>query len=205
MTTTAPGRAGVAAFLSGCLLVSCGLPDQEQRAVMDAREVPYGLLRAPSATGSSTPSPPRSEDGTRLYWVNGGGSLVPGLPQRAVSRAREDAAEELLQQLADGPPEAERGRGRSTALAPGTRLGLEALGGAGTVVVDLDLEGTGTEADRLPAAIGQIVLSLTSLRGVTRVRFVNDGQPLEVPLPGGALTATPASRDDYQSLLRHRS
>ena len=67
----------------------------------------------------------------------------------------------------------------------------------GEVVVELD-EVTGTDQ---VLAIGQIVMTLTSLPDVTSVRFVRDGETVAVPLPDGSLVRRALDPDDYSPLL----
>ena len=69
--------------------------------------------------------------------------------------------------------------------------------------MDID-DGTSISAERLPAAIGQVVLTLSSAPGIESVVLVSDGQPVQVPLPGGALTDQPVTGDDYAELLPDR-
>jgi hypothetical protein len=38
---------------------------------------------------------------------------------------------------------------------------------------------------------------LTDMRGVGRVNFTIDGQPVSVPLPSGGSSSEPVTRDDY--------
>jgi hypothetical protein len=84
---------------------------------------------------------------------------------------------------------------------------------SGLTLVDI-VDGTATveiipaseiSADRLPAAVGQIVLTLTSARGVLAVQLVDGDEALPVPLPGGALTVEPVTTEDYSALLPDRS
>ena len=56
-------------------------------------------------------------------------------------------------------------------------------------------------ADRLPAAVGQVTLTLTSAPGVSAVLLLDGGEPVPVPLPGGALTSEPVDAEDYASLV----
>jgi spore germination protein GerM len=110
--------------------------------------------------------------------------------------------ERLLGYLTAGPTDGARAAGRSTALPPESRLSLVGLT-AGTAEVEVDPE-TGISADRLPVAIGQVVLTVTSAPGVSAVALVSDGAPVQVPLPGGALTGEPVTAQDYASLLPDR-
>ena len=51
------------------------------------------------------------------------------------------------------------------------------------------------------AQIAQIVLTATSLSGVTQVRLTINGEPFSAPLAGGAQTDRPLTREDYLPLL----
>ena len=69
-------------------------------------------------------------------------------------------------------------------------------------MVQLDPGDQGPTANKLPLAAGQVVLTATSVRGIERVQLVRaDGQPIEVPLPDGALTSLPLEARDYLSLV----
>ena len=55
--------------------------------------------------------------------------------------------------------------------------------------------------ERLPLAVGQLVLSLSSAPGVDGIRLVTSGEAVDVPLPDGALADRPVTADDYVELL----
>lgn len=180
------------------LSAGCGLPDSGSPESIDPTEVPYHLL------GSATPAPSTTQRGSRtttprIYLLTGADRLLAveaPLPPSDV----EQVLEELLHQLAQGPTEAQRSAGLSTALGPGVTLTVNTVRGR-TAVVRLDLGAQDPAANKLPLAIGQVVLTSTSVRGVDRVQLVRaDGQPIEVPLPGGALTVAPLEAKDYASL-----
>ena len=114
----------------------------------------------------------------------------------------EELAERLLNALEEGPSDDVRGTGGSSALPSDPQLGLVAVSGA-TAEVDLEPE-TSLSAERLPVAIGQVVLTLTSAPGVDAVVFVTDGGEVQVPLPGGVLTDEPVGAADYADLLPAR-
>jgi hypothetical protein len=54
-------------------------------------------------------------------------------------------------------------------------------------------------------AVAQVVLTVTSVPGVDSVLVTRDGAPVELPLPGGALTSGPVTGRDYISLVEARS
>jgi spore germination protein GerM len=110
--------------------------------------------------------------------------------------------ERLLAALAAGPSEQGRSAGRSSAIPPDS--GLELVGIVdGTAQVDIEPEAS-LSAERLPVAMGQIVLSVTSVPTIRSVVLVADGEPLQVPLPGGVLTDGAVTADDYADLLPDR-
>ncbi|MBA3288409.1 MAG: GerMN domain-containing protein [Acidimicrobiia bacterium] len=103
--------------------------------------------------------------------------------------------------LGDGPPTGDAGLGLDTEVPRG--LIVTAVEAEGVVSVDLDGELFDPDVIDQRRAIGQIVLTLTGLRGVGQVRFTLDGTPLRVPKRDDQLSepGEPVSREDYASLL----
>jgi hypothetical protein len=56
-------------------------------------------------------------------------------------------------------------------------------------------------------AIGQLVLTITEIRGIGQVKFVQNGLPRGVPRGSGGITdgTEPLARRDYQDLLNPAS
>lgn len=106
----------------------------------------------------------------------------------------------LLRRLAGGPAPAQRDQGLSTALGPGVPVVLVDVVD-GTARVTLRQPDRDPPADRLPLAIGQVVLTVTSAPGVARVQLLRDGEPTAVPLPDGARSDAPVTAADYAVLL----
>jgi Sporulation and spore germination len=191
---------GVLALLP--LLLSCGLPGGGSVRTVDQETVPYGLL------GSETPSPGSTDSGevpgrvSLVFWLVDDDRLDPGPADASCAERPQEVAERLLRELAAGPTDEDRAEGRSTAIPPESMLALVDLE-EGTAEVEIDPE-TAISADRLPAAVGQIVLTVTSAPGVRSVALVNDGVPVQAPLPGGALTDGPVTAEDYLVLLPDR-
>jgi spore germination protein GerM len=106
----------------------------------------------------------------------------------------------LLDRLAVGPSERERARGLVTDLGPGSTIVVRNLS-AGTA--DLELQSTNQDPSpsKLPIAVGQIVLTATSIVGIDRVVFVRDGTVLPDPGPDGSRTVDPLTSASYTSLL----
>lgn len=106
----------------------------------------------------------------------------------------------ILADLLEGPPKAARADGMRSALAPQTQVSLMRVE-SGTAFVSWTVSPADPAPGVLPVAIGQIVLTLTSLPGTQLVQFVRDGATADVPLPSGELSARPVGAADYRSLL----
>lgn len=193
-------RRHVLTGLASILVVSaCGLPGDGVVRVDDA-SVPYRLLEPgqPSPSEASVlGQPSRAEP--LLFWLDASERLVPTAAGASCRQPAAAQVADLLDELSSGPSERERAAGRASAWAQPARLELVDLDDT-TAVVELDPQ-LPTSAERLPLAVGQIVLAVTSARGVGAVAFVADGQPVQVPLPGGALTDGPVTASDYAELV----
>jgi spore germination protein GerM len=184
------------------LLSSCGLPGDGSVRTVDDDTVPPGLLDSAdpsSATDGATEAPGPVPV---VFWLVDEDRLTPATTDASCTQSAEVVVTRLLGALAAGPTEEERAVGRSTAIPPESAPALVDMA-AGTVRVEVDPEAS-ISADRLPAAVGQIVLTVTSAPGVRSVVLVSDGAPVQLPLPGGALTDGPVTADDYAPLVADR-
>jgi spore germination protein GerM len=183
------------------LVAGCGLPgDTEVRAV-DATTVPYNLLdpEAPSRPGLTGPVPA----GTPVvFWLVHDDRLAPTAVAASCTDPVDDVVGRLLGLLAAAPDEAARSAGRSSAIPSSSELDLVGVAD-GVALVELD-PATSLTADRLPLAMGQLVLTVTSAPGIEAVQVGAAGETVEVPLPGGALTDRPVTADDYATFLPER-
>ena len=147
---------------------------------MTITRVPYDLTQ-PQPVAPSTPAPTGTER-PYVYLVRDN-ALVPvkasttnpGDPARAIS--------EVLAQLAEGPSEADRSAGLSTALGLDT---VFRLAGFDDVVARIDIA-AGEQVpspSRVPLAVAQVVLSVASVPGADAVLMSRDGTPVELPLRG---------------------
>jgi hypothetical protein len=199
-----PDRSGVGALVLVllALLSSCGLPGEGSVTTVEDQAVPYHLLDSdgPSsaATGTSTTPGPVP----MVFWLVKGDRLVPAATDVSCDQAPEVVVERLLGELAAGPTDEARAAGRSTAIPPESALALVDIT-QDTVRVMVDPE-TDISADRLPAAVGQVVLTVTSAAGVRSVVLVSEAGPVQVPLPGGALNEGPVTAADYTVLMPDR-
>jgi hypothetical protein len=182
------------------LLGACGLPRSSTPVQVPPAEVPYGLLN--SATNSPTPT---ATPGVPLV----DGTIFLADPQQQLAavpvQVPEDQAAPMLQtllnRLAVGPTERERALGLATDLGPGSTIVLRGIS-SGTANIELQSTGQDPSPSKLPVAVGQIVLTATSIDGVERVVFVREGTAVAVPGPsGGGLTSEPLIAADYSALL----
>jgi Sporulation and spore germination len=180
------------------VLAGCGVPTGGAPETIAPSDIPYGLT-SPSSTSASAPSSPAREDRPRIYLVDEQDVLVSSGRDISGTTIRDRLAD-LLGQLAAGPTAGERDDKLTTALPPATTLGVDKISGD---VVTVELGGTGAapSGQQSRRAVGQIVLTATSLPQVRAVVLTRDGRPLEAPLPSGELTSDPLTAEDYASLL----
>ena len=181
------------------LLASCGLPGDGDVEQVSDDAVPYELLEpvAPSPGGDVDDG---GKDATpRVFWLLDDGRLISDTAEPSCGEEPSVVVERVLDELAAGPGDDARAAGRSTAIPPESVLELVRIDD-GTAEVMVDPE-TAISADRLPAAVGQIVLTVTSAPGVRSVVLVSSTEPVPVPLPGGPLAEGPVTAEDYADLL----
>ncbi len=188
----------VAALLVSSVLTACGVPGGSAAERVEDDAVPYRLLDPASPATEDVPHGQPPGPAPTVFWLRGD-RLVPATAEASCDDDPAAVVELLLTALAGGPMEDERATGRSTAIPPESDLVLVDLQD-GVASVDLD-PATVVSADRLPAAVGQVTLTVSSAPGVRSVLLVDDGEPVPVPLPGGALTSEPVGAEDYASLL----
>jgi hypothetical protein len=194
-------RAGLVAVAT-LLLASCVGPGGSGVRTIEAEEVPYDLLDpappAGSVLSSEAADVPDGEVPTQVYLLGRDGLLLAS-PASVEAGTTGEVAARLLQRLEEGPNEAERAAGLASVLGPDLGLRIDGVDDAG--VVEVDVSGTTTPAaDQVPLAIGQIVLTLAGVPGVSGVRIVDEGEPLPLPLPGGRLTTGTVTAEDYLPL-----
>lgn len=186
----------VAAGLLG--LAGCGVPTGGEPKVIPASEVPYGLASpTPTAPSSSSQQTMLAEAG--IFLVTAEDVLV--LRGRELAEGRlEGRLEDLLQELAIGPSAQELAEELTTALPPEVELDVTAVVD-GTVTVDIagPVEAPSGAETRL--AVAQIVLTATTLPEVRAVRLTREGEPIDAPLPDGALTSEPLTADQFGVFL----
>ena len=177
---------------------ACGLPTGGAPETIAPSDVPYGLTSAtPTRTREDT-APPRP-DAPRIYLVTAdellvprGRAITPGTPAERLDR--------VVDELAAGPNRAELGDELSTALPPEVRLSVSAVD-AGTATIDISASQDAPSELESRRAVGQIVLTATSVPSIDTILLTRDGLPVEAPLPSGELTSEPLTAQDYAVLL----
>jgi len=170
------------------LVSGCGIA-----AETTARPVTVASSPAlPSTPPGSDPSGPARE---RLFLLRDG-----ALVRVARTTAQRRDARAVLADLLAGPSAEERERGLTTALpadAGVTEFRLEQ--GVALISLNSNLVSESGRTDQV-LALGQIVSTLDALPEVTAVRFLQDGQPLNVPRGDSSLASVPVTANDYAAL-----
>ena len=198
---------------------SCGIPADESFREFDDDELAGELTRATTTTTtvvvtatlpsvpSSTPTVPDPTT-TLVATVPFDVYFVIGVQLQAQSVALSDVtAAQVVAQLEQGPLQ-EGSVGLRTVVRPG--LVREVRVGRGVLVVDLNGEVLQRTSQReQPLAIAQIGLSLAGLPRVGQLSFLQDGEPLAVPVPArdGEFSepGEPLVFDDFAPLLASAS
>jgi spore germination protein GerM len=191
--------AGIAGAL---LLAGCGLPGGGSAESVDDESVPYRLLDPGTPSRAVPDADPPPDAVPLVFWLDDTELLVPAEARSSCAQSPEEQVGRILRALSAGPSDEARAGGRGTAIPPQSRLELVRVDD-GTAEVEVR-PGSEVSADLLPLAVGQVVLSVTSAGGVDAVALLDDGQPVQVPVPGGALATAPVTAADYAGLLTGR-
>jgi hypothetical protein len=183
------------------LVAGCGLPGNTEVRAVDAEEVPYNLLYPEQRAGPGQIGP--VPVGTPVvFWLVHDDRLAPTAVPVSCTDPVDDVVSQQLALLAAAPDEVARAAGRSSTIPSSSELELvDVVDGVATVEFD---PASALTADRLPLAMGQLVLTVTSAPGIEALQVSAAGDAVEVPLPGGALTDRPVTAGDYAILLPER-
>lgn len=193
------GVVAVAALVGALLLASCGLPSDGTARPVEPVDVPFGLLDA-SEQPSATPSGVTPSAATvAVAFLDANGEVVLR-PESFGPLDPANLLQRVLDELALGPDERDRSAGLLTALPPSPQLRLTGLDGGVATVETQGLDDV-TDPEALPLAVAQVVLTATSVPGVTAVRLTRDGSPVAVPLPDGTTTSQPLTVDLVRGVL----
>jgi len=184
-----PGRLAfplLVAVLAAACGISAGAPET----------LPGGVVTPavpPSPAEVAATGPAGSLQSVRIFLVTG--TQLIDVPRSAPA----PGLKATLQLLLEGPTAAEIAAGIRSAIAPGT-LVRSARVGAESAVVDLSRTFVDLGGEEQILAVAQMVLTVTAVPGVERVRFALDGEELEVPRPDGTLVPGPLTAGDYAAL-----
>jgi spore germination protein GerM len=184
------GVRGTATALTCIVLLSaCGVPAQDEPH-------PVTLPRRPlNTTASATTGEPAGEVAQVICLTR---------DDRLVETVRRSGAglgpQRQLDLLVAGPTPAEQAQGLTTALAA-TVLRVTVPAGSTTAAVEISVPEEGAGRIDEAVAYGQIVCTLTARPDIAAVRFLRDGQPLQVPDGDGAVTGAPLTAADYRSRI----
>jgi hypothetical protein len=193
----------VAALLASANLAGCGLPGEQSTQVVDDASVPYSLLETgPPSRASDEVSPGVPRQTPVVFWVDRDDLLISSDAGLTCDGTATAVVDGVLSVLSAAPTSAERDAGLSSAIPSTARLTLVQISD-GVAEIDVDPVTIG-DAERLPLAVGQVVLSVTTAPGVEAVRLVTSGRPVDLPLPGGALAGGDVTPEDYAALLPDR-
>jgi spore germination protein GerM len=190
-------RATAVVIAAALLFVACGgSRSQSSPERLDKDAVPFGLLQSPTTTVPPTTVPQREYPFVVYFTGNEG----PVLALRTASTKPD--AKTVGGALLAGPTRDEVQVGLRTSI-PKRAIGRIGNVAEHTVTIDLNAPFTEVSGPSQTRALAQIVLTMTSLHGVTHVRFLLDGEPVSVPRLDGTVTRKPVRRADY--LPRHAS
>ena len=168
-------------------LSACGFPTEDSSSPIAAEERPEGL--GPPDSGAAT-----ATDEVVVWFIRD--DVLVRRPREVAEPA--DAAAVVVA-LGAGVTAAEAEGGLRSALPDTSMLVTASLSG-GTATVQLADEFLEIPPGDQVLALGQVVLTLTDLRGIGRVRFEIGGEAVATPLPDGTSTEDSVSREDFRSL-----
>jgi Sporulation and spore germination len=174
------------------IIAGCGIPRDREPTI-----TPGGVVMpadAPSDAPVVPAGPSVPEADVAVFFVQAEHLVKVG---RRVRRADLTGA---LDVLLAGPKEAELAAGIRTAISPQTDLRTTRLDGD-TAVVDLSAAFVEVGGAEQILAVAQVVLTTTALPGVGRVRFLLEGQDVEIPRADGTLSSESLGAADYEGLL----
>jgi hypothetical protein len=192
-----PIRALAVFAVVGLVLAGCGGDDESGDATTTTARTARTTTtsRSTTAGGDGSTSTPASTTDIRVYLLRGeelGAARRTG-PAATPARAAMEA-------LLEGPNDADRSAGLTTAVPEGTRLlGLDIADG--TATVDLSSEfASGGGSLSMQARVAEVVYTLTQFPTVQRVSFRVDGEAVDALGGEGLVLSEPQARSDWEAL-----
>jgi hypothetical protein len=186
------GRRALVAVAATALwaTTSCGVPTDSDAVRIAAEDVPFGLVDTAASSVPSTNDVAPDVD-VELFYVSGE-ELVAVAGRAPSPLTPSGMVGSLLSTTAPGSSV-------RSVLEPDDIVSVAV--DDGTVVIDLDQTLLELPTNEQVLAVGQLVLTLTGLDGVTSVAFVSGGEPVAVPLPDGTAASDPVGRESFRTLL----
>ncbi len=173
------------------IIAACGIPRDQ-----DPITTPGGVvLPAVAPTDAPPPVGPAVPEADVAVYLVQADHLV-----KVFRGARGPDLTGALNVVLAGPTEAELAAGIRTAISPQTDLRSAYLEGD-TAVVDLSATFVEVGGEEQILAVAQVVLTATAVPRVGRVRFLLEGQGVEIPRADGTLSSESLGPADYQGLL----
>jgi spore germination protein GerM len=176
------------------LLGACGIPVDNGPHALARSDVPFGLLQPSNASTTTSTTTPSVGVPVTVYMVGTDGHLTAvgrDVPVPAPITA-------VLGALVDGPTATEASAGLASAIPTQTSI-LSAAVTAGVVTVNLAGPFDQLVGQAQIEAVAQFVFTAAAQPGVHGVSFQLSGQPVEVPVAGGAQVPV-ATPDQFASL-----
>lgn len=181
------------------LLVACGVP-QGEVTVIDSKDLPAALRTPTTVSRSERPAGRADEPGdVNVYWIQD-----KLLVSEAITFESAPDVERVISLLERGPSNTEQASEVRSAVSQSEVVRGIARAGE-RVTVELSTDFAEVAGSDQVLALGQIVVTLTSVPGVSEVQFRRSGESLDVPVPDGSLVHRPVTRADYISLLSPES
>ncbi len=156
--------------------------------------VPWGTGPLPGVTAVPAAAPPPGPRTVTVFFLG---------PDRLVARTRSvpvgDPLREALAVLVAGPGPQSTPESLRSAL-PGSIHNLDVTVSSGVANVDVPdaFDRMGSHQEIL--AVAQLVFTVMAEPGITGLRLVSGGTPVELPTETGRLVSRPVTRQDYGSL-----
>lgn len=185
--------------LAACT-AGCGVPVDASPSPLPKNGVPFRLLeQAPPSTSSTTTTttPVPNQVLVHIYLLAPDGRLVSR--DRMIKLPLGAGLDAVINALLGGPSPAEAAQGLQSAIPSQTRLLSTAISGT-TATIDLNaVFGQQLVGPAQIPAVAQLVYTATAQSGIAGVAFEVAGQPVPVPVAGGAQVPV-AVRSDFPNL-----
>jgi hypothetical protein len=185
------GRRVAALLLAATVVGACGIDVQDAPETIGSDEVPFGF--DDSGTTSTSRGPSGDDLVPFLVYFIGPDGIAFAIRQAATT----PTVGERLDALFEGPSSAEVAVGLHTAIPPAAER-LTARVRSGTAQVALHETFASLRGGEQVEALAQIVFTVTEIDTIRRVRFLLEGQPVEVPRADGTVSDDPVTRADYR-------